>query len=71
MTCRVCATNCRNAGSDYEAEACQRFTKKKFTNADRLRSMRDDELARYLYVVSDNSSIEAWLGWLTLETDRK
>lgn len=39
------------------------------TNADRIRSMTDEELAEFIYDKNEDGSREAWLEWLKKEVD--
>lgn len=46
-------------------EALQRFNKsQQVTNGDKLRSMTNEQLARYLWIESDRMTPEEWLDWL-------
>ena len=39
------------------------------TNADRIRSMSDEELAEFIYDKNEDGSYEAWLEWLKKEVE--
>ena len=44
VNCKNCGANCCNKGSDYPLNECKGY--KHQTNADRIRAMSDEELAR-------------------------
>ena len=78
--------HCRNRGknsrcnlyteiSNY-AEKCKDFKPKKQTNADRIRSMSDEELAEWLTSITDDAQSDAeskcdyqWSEWLQSEVE--
>lgn len=46
-------------------DALQRFNKsQQVTNGDKLRSMTNEQLARYLWIETDRMTPEEWLDWL-------
>ena len=53
--CRYCGTNCPENGEHDRFFDCQLYTDRRPTNADRIRSMTDEELAREMlfFVPSD------------------
>ena len=61
--------------SNY-AEKCKDFEEKKQTNADRIRSMSDEELAEWLTSITDDAQSDAmtkcnyqWSEWLQSEVE--
>ena len=48
MNCKDCGQDCQQIGCDIEVN-CTGYVKKPKTNADRIRSMTDEELAEYLF----------------------
>lgn len=65
--CKECVdegyqSNWENIKSKFEP-------KHKTTNADRIRSMTDEELADFIYDKNEEGSREAWLAWLKEEVD--
>ena len=57
--CRYCGIAMKN----YEARP------KPQTNSDRIRSMTDEELAKFLYEETDYPKEEYWLDWLKQEAE--
>ena len=46
-------------------EALDRYDKaQRITNGDKLRSMTNEQLARYLWIETDRMTPEEWLDWL-------
>lgn len=46
-------------------DALRRFNKsQQVTNGDKLRSMTNEQLARYLWIETDRMTPEEWLDWL-------
>ena len=63
--------------SNY-AEKCKDFKPKKQTNADRIRSMSDEELAEWLTSITDDAQSDAkskcdyqWSEWLQSEVEEQ
>lgn len=52
MNCKYCRANCTGAKHDREFAFCLGYDPPK-TNADRLRAMSDEDLAKFLYNNSD------------------
>lgn len=48
---------------------CDNGKPKQKTNADRIRSMTDEELAEWLIMNGDGSDYETWLEWLKQEAE--
>lgn len=82
INCKNCKDDCRCRGKNI-TPICVSFTPAKITNADRIRSMSDEELATYLnnmqglaYINGFDSepirfypnNYGAWLDWLRQET---
>lgn len=54
-------------GHNPKITACCKYTERRQTNADRIRSMTDEELAEFMRSVCDTWYIDAnqnWLSWL-------
>ena len=71
VDCRTCKTDCVRADGNYGYTFCDKYTHPPMTNADRIRSMTDDELNNFLRKVAycmDKCPYEYWgkksLGWL-------
>ena len=82
--CKTCASKtCWNAGHDTYIEKCSMYSRKPITNADRIRSMTDEELADFLWSIGSNpvtgnyylngkllffcGNGNGWLDWLRQE----
>ena len=52
VDCRTCKTNCVRADGNYGYTFCDKYTHPPMTNADRIRSMTDDELNNFLRKVA-------------------
>ncbi len=50
--------------SDKSGECVCYSTKWQYNNGDKLRSMTNEELARYLWIETDRMTPEEWLDWL-------
>lgn len=48
VDCRTCKTDCVRANGNYGYRFCDKYTHPPITNADRIRAMSDDELAKHL-----------------------
>ena len=48
VDCRTCKTDCVRADGNYGYTFCDKYTHSPMTNADRIRSMTDEELAKLL-----------------------
>ena len=46
VDCRTCKTDCVRADGNYGYTFCNKYTHPPMTNADRIRSMSDEELTR-------------------------
>ena len=46
--CRTCKTDCVRADGNYGYTFCDKYTHPPMTNADRIRAMTDEELAKLL-----------------------
>lgn len=79
MNCKYCRANCTGARQDREIALCLGYDPPK-TNADRIRAMTDEELARFLDNTDGDSppnverctieeSEEYWLDWLRQECE--
>lgn len=70
MNCKYCRANCTGAKQDRKIALCLGYDPPK-TNADRLRSMTDEELAEWIrdQIIDRNIGIpsETWLDWLRQE----
>ena len=81
MNCKYCRANCSGAKQDREITLCLGYDPPK-TNADRIRSMTDEELADWLGVYCNGQTAqevgkpcvsgmgsceECWLEWLKQE----
>ena len=53
--CRYCGTNCPENGEHDRFFDCQLYTDRRPTNADRIRSMSDKELAEYIFDLGNGS----------------
>ncbi len=84
MNCKYCRANCSGAKQDREITLCLGYDPPK-TNADRIRSMSDEELAEFMCHNISNETVNCafcaaeefcrighigWLGWLKQEADR-
>ena len=69
MNCKYCRANCTGAKHDREIALCLGYDPLK-TNADRIRSMTDEELAKFLYEETDYPKEEYWLDWLKQECEK-
>ena len=49
VDCRTCKTDCARADGNYGYTFCDKYTHPPMTNADRIRSMTDEELAEFLW----------------------
>lgn len=58
---------------NYDGDNCRRSRTVEPTNADRIRSMTDEELAGFIYsqIIDRNIGVpvEAWLDWLKKENE--
>ena len=72
-TCYNCGTPITKAYCEGFPEVCEHWTAKKpLTNADRIRSMSDEELAQYLAIlmadtrdgVAYSTDEDRWFNWL-------
>lgn len=73
MNCKYCRANCTGAKQDREIALCLGYDPPK-TNADRIRSMTDEELAHTLWLTAKGGIIgqrseEEWLNWLRREVE--
>ena len=48
VDCRTCKTDCVRADGNYGYTFCDKYTHPPMTNADRIRSMSDEELVKLL-----------------------
>ena len=48
VDCRTCKTDCVRADGNYGYTFCDKYTHPPMTNADRIRAMTDEELAKLL-----------------------
>lgn len=48
VDCRTCKTDCVRADGNYGYTFCDKYTHPPMTNADRIRYMTDEELAKLL-----------------------
>ena len=48
VDCRTCKTDCVRADGNYGYTFCDKYTHPPMTNADRIRAMSDEELAKLL-----------------------
>ena len=48
VDCRTCKSDCVRADGNYGYTFCDKYTHPPMTNADRIRSMSDEELAAFL-----------------------
>ena len=66
MNCKNCKSDCAEKGIDHEKQSCLGYLGN--TNADRVRSMTDEELAEFIsnQIIDRNIGvpIETWLDWL-------
>lgn len=72
MICKKCAheSYCDMAqfgGHEPPITGCSKFKEKSQTNADRIRSMSDNELADWLVMNGNGSDYQTWLDWLREE----
>ena len=75
MNCKICKADCCSRGKDRDAAFCAGW--EKMTNADRIRAMTDEELARKLYDISWKVALspdridseEDWIEWLKQEAE--
>ena len=51
VDCSTCKTDCVRADGNYGYTFCDKYTHPPMTNADRIRSMTDEELAELLFQV--------------------
>ena len=49
VDCRTCKSDCVRADGNYGYTFCDKYTHPPMTNADRIRAMSDNELAKFLY----------------------
>ena len=49
VNCSTCKTDCVRADGNYGYTFCDKYTHPPITNADRIRSMSDKELAEFLW----------------------
>lgn len=81
MNCKYCRANCTGAKQDREIALCLGYDPPK-TNADRIRSMTDEELAIWIAGISECPACpkggkdcdawtcdDAWLDWLKQECE--
>ena len=54
VDCRTCKTDCVRADGNYGYTFCDKYTHPPMTNADRIRAMSDEELARFFIGDSPN-----------------
>ena len=66
--CRYCGTDCPEQGEHDRFFDCELYTDRIPTNADRIRGMDDEELARFLWEQNGGNrywkSVEKYLDWL-------
>lgn len=80
--CKTCVAKCTGAGGKGHAPNCTTYIeeeKKKMTNADRIRSMTDEELAEWLTTITTDAQKEVvesqcfvdyqWKEWLESEVE--
>lgn len=48
VDCRTCKTDCVRADGNYGYTFCDKYTHPPITNADRIRSMSDEELCSFM-----------------------
>ena len=54
--------------TNWNCEGCKRYKNKyKKANADRIRSMTDEELAQFLYDCTDYPELDWWKRWIKQE----
>ena len=56
VDCRTCKSDCVRADGNYGYTFCDKYTHLPMTNADRIRAMSDEELARFLASVENRRS---------------
>lgn len=49
VDCRTCKTNCVRNDGNYGYTFCDKYTPTPMTNADRIRSMSDEQLANFVH----------------------
>lgn len=67
VNCQRCSnTKCERYGKAYGYTCCDHFVSQKKTNADRIRAMSDEELAKWLEYEGGGACAEVcgWLDWL-------
>lgn len=66
-TCITCKADCHNAGTTSRIVDCSQYKPGRIlTNADRIRAMSDEELAKWLEYEGGGACAEVcgWLDWL-------
>lgn len=66
-TCITCKADCHNAGTTSKIVDCSQYKPGRvLTNADRIRAMTDEELAKWLEYEGGGACAEVcgWLDWL-------
>lgn len=65
VNCQRCGnTKCERYGKAYGYTCCDRFVSQKKTNADRIRAMSDEELARFIFELYEQPLEDGYLKWL-------
>ena len=73
VDCRTCKTDCVRADGNYGYTFCDKYTHPPMTNADQIRSMTDEEMAKLLCctgwrMIEQKECLE-WLQQPAEETD--